>query len=226
MADSDEPTKTEKDEPTKTEKDEPTKTGKDDLNIEWDISGATQRIEPYQHVPRLAYGHLSKNSRMRYCIRYGSSKACSTILETQPPLNESYQNEKDVTKRSDRIIENIVEFHRKKKEHLPIEILSQAIILSIYWESKTGIGHAANVHVLRPDYGKRRPNTRCYTYLEPSLYSKYNLDNRTGYSHETLSTTKLWQKGQGDREKFIALHNISVELENKFEAEHMKDQDG
>ncbi|KAL5407307.1 hypothetical protein PMIN04_011767 [Paraphaeosphaeria minitans] len=117
MADSDEPTKTEKDEPTKTEKDEPTKTGKDDLNIEWDISGATQRIEPYQHVPRLAYGHLSKNSRMRYY-------------------------------------------------------------------------------------------------------------NRTGYSHETLSTTKLWQKGQGDREKFIALHNISVELENKFEAEHMKDQDG
>lgn len=204
---------------------EDTKIGSDDLNIEWDISGV-QNIDPHKHVPQVAYGHLLSRSKMRYCIRYGSPDAFSTLLECIPPPHASYKDNKDVTKRSDRIIQAIVEHHRSLKEPLPMRILSKAKILSIYWDSKTGMGHASNLDVLNPDYGKRRPNTRCYTYLPPEDYLKvYDwLDNKTGFSHETLSMTKLWQKGEDNWEKFRTLHNTAVELENRFEERHMQGQ--
>jgi hypothetical protein len=206
--------------------DETATTGVDGLSIEWDISGSVQKSSnPYQHVPQKAYGHLITRSAVKYCNRYGSMNACSSLLETQPPHGDgSYQNTPDVTRGDGRIIQEIIQHHRGKKEFPPMDILCQAKILSIYWDSKTGIGHAANVDVLSPygwGDGTRRPNIRCFTYLNPKLYERYNLENKTGYSHETWSTTKLWQKG-GDREKCIALHNLAVKLENKFEEYYMQ----
>lgn len=200
--------------------------GVDDLNIEWNITGQNQSEDLLEDIEQAVYGHLIKNSTMRYCVRYGSSEACSSRFESQPPRGTSYDNRKDVTQRSSRIIERIVQFHRDRKEQVPMGLLGQAKVLSVYWDCKTGVGHAADVDVLAPSYGRRRPNTRCYVYLEPKLYARYNLENQHGYSHETFSIMKLCVKGIDDWQKCIELHNIAVRLENKFEEYHMKGAPG
>jgi hypothetical protein len=89
-----------------------------------------------------------------------------------------------------------------------------------------GIGHAAEVDVLAPNYAKRRPHTRCFIYLDPALYAEYNLENKTGYSHETRSTMKPLMEGNDDWQKSITFHNIAVRLENKFEEKCMSGVSG
>jgi hypothetical protein len=107
-----------------------------------------------------------------------------------------------------------------------MDILSKLTVLLVYWDSKKGIGHTAEVDVLAPDFAERRPHTRCFIYLDPKLYKKYNLENQMGYSHETRSTIKPLMEGNDDWQKSITLHNIAVRLENKFEENCMKGAPG
>ncbi|KAL5372909.1 hypothetical protein DPSP01_013137 [Paraphaeosphaeria sporulosa] len=136
----------------------------------------------------------------------------------------------DVTQRSKRIVEKIIRKHTDEKSAVPAGILDRVKILSIYWESKIGVGHCAEVGVLDPDTQlSRRPNTRCFIYLDPKLYATYKLENTTGYSHETYSTILRCVEGTNNRQKRITIYNIAVRAENKFEKEwlsHKVDRPG
>jgi hypothetical protein len=198
----------------------------DDLGVEWDIKSNT-RVDPkLRNQKGNIIGHLTRRSQDLYCVRYGTPDARSALFESTIPDGLDYDGTKDVTKRSDRIVERIVQFHKDKKEALPMNILSKINVLLVYWDSKLGMGHAAKVNVLAPDFAERRPHTRCYIYLNPELYKTYNLENTTGYSHETRSTIKPLMKGNDDWQKSITLHNIAVELENEYEKKHMSGVSG
>ncbi|KAF1967669.1 hypothetical protein BU23DRAFT_482654 [Bimuria novae-zelandiae CBS 107.79] len=207
--------------------DKPTKSLVDDLNMTWDVDVEIQQNESsLRDLDRQVFGHLSRNSTTRYCIRFGSAAAYSAKFESTLPPNSTYNGSRDVTQRSNRIVEKIVQIHRDRKEQLPMEILSKVQILCIYWDSKTGLGHEAEVEVLDPDFQGRRPNTRCFVYLDPTLYAHYNLENKSGYSHETRSTMKLCVEGNDDWQKSITFYNTAVRLENNFEKYCMKGKPG
>jgi hypothetical protein len=191
----------------------------DDLNMAWDVDMDDTHLESsLQNHDREAFGHIMRNSQTRYCVRYGSADAYSARFESTLPQGSRYQETRDVTQRSNRIVERIVQLHRDRKQALPMDILSKVKVLVVYWDSKMGIGHAAEVDVLAPDFAERRPHTRCFIYLDPALYaSKYDIENKTGYSHETRSTMKLLMEGHDDWQKSITFYNIAVRLENKFE---------
>ncbi|KAI1663553.1 hypothetical protein L13192_12508 [Pyrenophora tritici-repentis] len=193
----------------------------DNLNMAWDVNvNNTYRESLLQNHPKEAFGHLTRNSRTRYCVRYGSADARSARFESMLPDGSRYEETRDVTQRSNRIVEQIVQFHRDRKTALP-NILNKVKILLVYWDSKRGVGHDAEVDVLAPDFPERRPHTRCFIYLDPALYANYKIENVTGYSHETRSTIKLLMDGNDDRQKSITLHNIAVRLENQFEKKWM-----
>lgn len=199
----------------------PTQRLVDDLGMAWDVDVNNTCVDPsLQGQEKSAIGHIMRTSQARFCVTYGS-KARSARFESSLPHGSQYQGSRDVTKRSNRIVEKIVNHHKEKKEALPMDILSKVHILLVYWDSKIGVGHAAEVDVLAPNYGKRRPHTRCFIYLDPALYKTYNLENKSGYSHETRSIMKPLQEGNDDWQKSIAFHNIAVRLENKFEKECM-----
>ncbi|KAI4940883.1 hypothetical protein J4E91_011140 [Alternaria rosae] len=191
----------------------------DDLHMAWDVDIDDRHVEPsLQNQDKEAFGHMMRNSQTRYCVRYGSADAYSARFESTIPNGSRYRETRDVTQRSNRIVERIVQHHRDKKQALPMDILSKVKVLVVYWDSKMGIGHAAEVDVLAPDFAQRRPHTRCFIYLDPELYaSKYDIENKTGYSHETRSTIKLLMEGNDDWQKSTSLYNIAVRLENKFE---------
>ncbi|KAF2843952.1 hypothetical protein T440DRAFT_411105, partial [Plenodomus tracheiphilus IPT5] len=190
----------------------------DKLNMAWDVNVNDTHVESsLQNLDKEAFGHIMRNSQARYCVRYGSADARSARFESTLPAGSRYQETRDVTQRSNRIVERIVQFHRDSKTALPMNILSKVKILLVYWDSKRGVGYEAEVDVLAPDFPERRPHTRCFIYLDPALYAKYGLVNDTGYSHETRSTMKLLMEGNDDRQKSITLHNIAVRLENDFE---------
>ncbi|KZM24120.1 hypothetical protein ST47_g4738 [Ascochyta rabiei] len=194
----------------------------DNLNMAWDVNVSDTHVESSLHNhPKEAFGHIMRNSQARYCIRYGSADAHSARFESTLPDGSRYQETREVTQRSNRIVERIVQIHKDRKMTLPMNILSKVKILLVYWDSKMGVGHDAEVDVLDPDYPVRRPHTRCFIYLDPALYARYNLENKTGYSHETRSTMKRLMEGNDDRQKSITLHNIAVRLENKFEEKWM-----
>ncbi|KAJ6201963.1 hypothetical protein J3E72DRAFT_181081 [Bipolaris maydis] len=199
----------------------------DDLSMKWDIDlNDSYGESSLQNLPKDAFGHIVRNSRTRYCIRYGSQDARSARFESILPNGSNYTTQRDVTQGSNRIVEKIVQHHRDTRTSLPMNILSQVRILVVYWDSKMGVGHDAEVEVLAPDFEGRRPHTRCFIYLDPNSYSQYELPNTTGYSHETRSTIKLLLQGNNDRQKSIALHNIAVDLENKFEERWMSNTPG
>ena len=194
----------------------------DNLNMAWDVSVNDTHVESsLQNLSKEAFGHIMRNSQARYCVKYGSADARSARFESALPDGSTYNETRDVTQRSNRIIERIVQIHRDNKTALPAHILSQVRILLVYWDSKVGVGHDAEVDVLHPDYPARRPHTRCFIYLKPELYAKYDLVNNTGYSHETRSIIKLCLEGNNDRQKSTTLYNLAVRLENKFEDECM-----
>jgi len=195
----------------------------DDLDMAWDVDVDDRHIEPsLQNHNKEAFGHIMRNSQARYCVRYGSADAYSARFESTLPDGSRYQETRDVTQRSNRIVERIVQLHRDRKQALPMDILSKVRVLVVYWDSKISIGHAAEVDVLAPDFAERRPHTRCFVYLDPALYaSRYNIENKTGYSHETRSTMKLLMEGNDDWQKSITFYNIAVRLENKFEEKCM-----
>jgi chemotaxis protein histidine kinase CheA len=204
-----------------TESKMPTKRLVDDLGMAWDVDVNDTHVElPLQNQEKAAIGHIMRTSQARYCVAYGS-EARSARFESSLPYGSRYQASRDVTKRSNRIVERIVQFHRDKKEALPMDILSRVKILLVYWDSKMGVGHAAEIDVLSPHFEERRPHTRCLIHLDPKLYETYNLENNTGYSHETRSTMKPLMEGNDDWQKSITFHNIAVRLENKFEKECM-----
>jgi hypothetical protein len=201
----------------------PTKRVEDDLGMEWYIDVSGTYVEPeLQNLHKEAIGHIMRTSQACYCVGYGSADARSARFESALPDGSRYQQTRDVTKRSTRIVENIVQYHKDRKEALPMNILSNVKVLLVYWDSKKGIGHTAEVDVLAPDFAERRPHTRCFIYLDPKLYKEYNLANQTGYSHKTRSTIKPLMEGNDDWQKSITLHNIAVRLENKFEESCMK----
>jgi len=194
----------------------------DNLNMAWDVSVNDTHVESsLQNLSKEAFGHIMRNSQARYCVRYGSADARSARFESALPDGSTYNETRDVTQRSNRIVERIVQIHKDRKEALPMNILSKVKILLVYWDSKVGVGHDAEVDVLAPGYLERRPHTRCFIYLDPALYVKYNLENKTGYSHETRSTIKQLMEGNDDRQKSTTLYNIAVRLENKFEEKWM-----
>jgi hypothetical protein len=199
----------------------------DDLGMAWDVDVSDTHVElGLQNQNKEAIGHIMRTSQARYCVGYGSADARSARFESTLPDGSRYQGTRDVTKRSNRIVERIVQFHKDKKEALPMHILSRVKVLLVYWDSKMGIGHAAEVDVLAPDYAKRQPHTRCFIYLDPALYAGYNIENQTGYSHETRSTMKPLMEGNDDSQKSIAFHNLAVRLENKFEKKCMSGVSG
>jgi hypothetical protein len=199
----------------------------DDLGMVWDVDVGDAHVEPsLRNQEKAAIGHIMRTSQARYCMAYGPSDARSARFESSLPGGSIYKDTRDVTKRSNRIIERIVQVHKDRKEALPMDILSKLTVLLVYWDSKKGIGHTAEVDVLAPDFAERRPHTRCFIYLDPKLYQKYNLENQTGYSHETRSTIKPLMEGNDDWQKSITLHNIAVRLENKFEENCMKGAPG
>ncbi|CAN9239272.1 unnamed protein product [Alternaria alternata] len=195
----------------------------DDLDMAWDVDVDDRHIEPsLQNQHSEAFGHIMRNSQTRYCVRYGSADAYSARFESTLPAGSRYRETRDVTQRSNRIVERIVQHHKDNKLPLPMGILGKVKVLVVYWDSKVGVGHDAEVDVLAPDFAGRRPHTRCFVYLDPALYaSTYNIENKTGYSHETRSTMKLLMKGNDDRQKSITFYNIAVRLENKFEEKCM-----
>lgn len=205
----------------------PTESLVDDLNMTWNVDVETQQNDSsLQDLDRQVFGHLSRHSTTRYCIRFGSAAAYSAKFESTLPPNSTYRGNRDVTQRSNRIVEKIVQLHRDKKEQLPMEILSKVKILCVYWDSKTGLGHEAEIDVLDPDFQGRRPNTRCFVYLDPNLYAKYGIENKSGYSHETRSMIKLCVEGNDDWQKSITFYNIAVRLENNFEKHCMQGKPG
>ncbi|KAJ6199981.1 hypothetical protein J3E72DRAFT_393445 [Bipolaris maydis] len=190
----------------------------DDLDMAWEVNINWRHTETsLQHLKKEVFGHITRNSLNRCCIRYGSADAYSARFESILPEGSPYLGTRDVTQRSNRIVERIVQIHRDKKKALPMNILSEVQVL----DSKMGVRHSAEVDVLAPDFVGRRPHTRCFVYLNPSLYESYGLENRTGYSHETRSTMKLVMEGNDDWQKSVTLHNIAVRLENRFEEKHM-----
>ncbi|CAG5137495.1 uncharacterized protein ALTATR162_LOCUS131 [Alternaria atra] len=195
----------------------------DDLDMAWNVDVDDRHIEPsLQNHNREAFGHIMRNSQTRYCIRYGSADAYSARFESTLPAGSRYRETRDVTQRSNRIVERIVQHHKDNKLTLPMDILSKVKVLVVYWDSKMGVGHDAEVDVLAPDFAGRRPHTRCFVYLDPALYaSTYDIENKTSYSHETRSTMKLLMEGNNDQQKSITFYNIAVRLENKFEEKCM-----
>jgi hypothetical protein len=191
------------------------------LGMEWDIDADSNSIEPaLQKLDKEAFGHLTRYSTTRYLVRYGLPGAYSARFESSLPMNSKYNedNERNVSQGSDRILEKILQKHRETKTVVPDNIIRNLKILVIYWDRKQGLGHNAEVEVLDPSH-KKKPNTRCFIYLDPHLYEQYTgISNKTGYSHETRTTVKLFMKGNDDWQKSIAFHNEAVRLENKFEA--------
>jgi hypothetical protein len=146
----------------------PTKRVEDDLGMEWYIDVSGTYVEPeLQNLHKEAIGHIMRTSQACYCVGYGSADARSARFKSALPDGSRYQQTRDVTKRSTRIVENIVQYHKDRKEALPMNILSNVKVLLVYWDSKKGIGHTAEVDVLAPDFAERRPHTRCFIYLDP-----------------------------------------------------------
>ncbi|KAJ6212904.1 hypothetical protein PSV09DRAFT_2395467 [Bipolaris maydis] len=199
----------------------------DNLNMTWNIDVNDSHGESsLQHLPKGVFGHIQRSSRTRYCVRFGSKEGLSARFESILPNGSDYKEERDVTQGSNRIVEKIVQHHRDEKTALPMNILSQVRILLVYWDSKMGVGHDAEVEVLAPDFKGKRPHTRCFVYLNPDLYAQYNLKNTSGFSHETRSTMKLLMEGIDDRQKSIAIYNIAVKIENQFEKRWMSNIPG
>jgi hypothetical protein len=200
----------------------------DELGTEWNVNVAnTQSKSAFHDLDTEVIGHIVKRPAIQYVRRVGNKDACSAFLDSQLPQGSSYKEERDVTQRSNRILENILQKHRDRKEPIPAKIRSALTVLLVYWDSKDQCGYGTDLEVLDPNYEGRRPHTRCFIYLKPSLYvnADYNLDNKTGYSHETRSTVKQFLQGKDDWERSITLHNIAVTRENKFEEYHMKHVD-
>ncbi|CAE7219892.1 hypothetical protein HRS9139_09654 [Pyrenophora teres f. teres] len=105
----------------------------DNLNMEWDVDVNSSYVESsLQNLPKDAFGHITRYSQSRYCVRYGSADAHSARFESTLPNGSRYQGTRDVTQRSNRIIERIVQIHRDNKTALPAHILSQVKILLVY----------------------------------------------------------------------------------------------
>jgi hypothetical protein len=105
----------------------------DDLDMAWDVDVDDRHIEPsLQNHSREAFGHIMRNSQTRYCIRYGSADAYSARFESTLPAGSKYQETRDVTQRSNRIVERIVQHHRDRKQALPMHILSKVKVLVVY----------------------------------------------------------------------------------------------
>ncbi|CAN9211946.1 unnamed protein product [Alternaria alternata] len=175
-----------------------------------DVNVNNRHIEPsLQNQHSKAFSHIIRNSQTRYYIKYKSADAYSARFKSTLPARSRYQETRDVTQRSNRIVERIMQHYKDNKLPLPIGILSK--------DSKVGVRHDAEVNVLAPDFAGRQPHTRCFVYLDPALYaSTYNIENKTSYSHETRSTIKLLIKENNNQQKSITFYNIAVRLENKF----------
>ena len=191
----------------------------DDLHMAQDVNIDNRHVEPsLQNQEKEAFSHIIRNSQTRYCVRYRSADAYSARFELTLLNRSRYRETKDVTQRSNRIVERIVQHHQDKKQALPIDILSKVKVLVVYQNSKIGIRHNAKVDVLALDFAQRQPYTRCFVYLDPKLYAlKYDIENKTSYSHETRSTIKLLIEGNDNQQKSTSFYNIAVRLKNKFE---------
>jgi hypothetical protein len=197
----------------------------DDLNMVWNVDASDGQYSP-SNEKQEGIGHLRKGSMTSYLVRKGDEGAYSVVWSHARP--EGYKDTRDVTQRGNRIIENIVQIHKDNRTPLPMEILSKVKIIIVYWESKTRLGHSSDLEVLAPDYPLKRPATRCFTYLDPTLYRKDypHIKNTTGYSHETKTTMKPFIEGHGDWEKWITLYNKVVRMENNYENKFLKGRPG
>jgi hypothetical protein len=56
----------------------------------------------------------------------------------------------EVSSSSNRIVEKIINYYAEKRSRLPMKILSAIAILGVYWETKDGLGHNADLKALNP----------------------------------------------------------------------------
>lgn len=200
----------------------PSKRVVDELGTEWNIDlGNTQSKSWLQGLKSEVIGHIDKRPTFRYINRVGGLLGYSAIVDSQLPEGSKYTGSIDVVS-SNRILEEILNIHRKKKQPIPSAFIKELNVLLVYWDNKDECGYAADVEVLDPEYGGKRPITRCFIYLPVNLYKGYGLKNTTGFSHETRSTVLNFLNGSDHKGRSITLHNIAVKLENDFEELHMK----
>jgi hypothetical protein len=198
------------------------KTVVDELGTKWNIDPVdTQSKSWLRGLQVEVIGHIEKRPTTRYVRRFGDEHGSSAIVDSQLPEDCIYNGSRNAATVSNRILENILDFHRRRKEPIPSTITQFLKVLVIYWDNKDECGYAADVEVLDPDYQGKRPNTRCFIYLPKQVYKEYGLENSTGFSHETRSTVLNFLNGNDHKGRSITLHNIAVKLENKFEELYM-----
>jgi hypothetical protein len=202
-------------------------TARDELDIEWDIDlDNTQVVSPLEGVENVVMGHFVKSGRVYYVQRYGDKMSSSAVVSSELPQGSTYNLEVDVTERSNRILELILEKHKKQPIPTKYTRTKAFTVMLVYWDGKEECGYATDARVLDPRYDQqRRPHTRCFIHMNPALYAEYGLKNRTGFSHETRSTVKRFLAGKDDWERSIVLHNIAITRENKFEESHLEDEE-
>jgi hypothetical protein len=88
----------------------------DDLALVWDVDVGDAHVEPsLRNQEKAAIGHIMRTSQARYCMAYGPPDARSARFESSLPGGSIYKDTRDVTKRSNRIIERIVQVHKDRK---------------------------------------------------------------------------------------------------------------
>jgi hypothetical protein len=222
-----------KDEP----KDEPkdpqilTERLEDDLDMSWNVEVVDKQVSPLlgKGHSEEAIGHLRKGLTTKYLIRRGNADAYTVVWENTLPAGSKYKETRNVTQIGHRIIEQIVQAHKTAMTPLPMDILSKVKIILVYWDTKQGFGHSADVGVLDPTIEiERRVTIRCFTYLNPDLYIKEypQIKNTSGFSHETRSLMKPFISGNGISGQLITLYNKAVRMENKYEEKFLKNTPG
>lgn len=97
-------------------------------------------------------GHLTRGRLTEYLVQYGPATQSSVRFERAEDVRddvlESYtkgSSRVDVASSKDRIIEKIIKWHREEGKLLPIKLLRNHQILSVYWDGKMGLGHKAEI---------------------------------------------------------------------------------
>jgi hypothetical protein len=200
------------------------------LEYEVPISSAATTSE-IEGVQRKVIGHLRSGSRYKYLTQYGTDKGkgCSMKFESILPPGDNYDVNKgvDVVLSSNRIIEHILSYHRRSRLPLPMHILSEVKFISVYWDSKSGLGRAAEFDILNPAIPDCTSHTRCYIYLNPDLYKEYaenwGITNLGGFSHETKTSIRYCLSGKNTYERDLLLLNSAKEKEAKFERYYVQE---
>lgn len=201
----------------------------DQNGCRWKVRNTFADYDVYTDIPSHIIGHLCTGASYRFLVSYGKEQSYSMRFESPSLRSDHYSITEgfDVVLKANRIIEPIVDYHLSRRLPLPMDILSKAVILCVYWDSKHELGRAAEFDVLDP-YTVTRSNTRCYVYLDPSFYQdrcrEWGISNKTGWSHETKTKMRYCLGGRKNHQRDLSLYNKAVQCEEGFEKECMSDR--